>query len=148
MDLQTFLDNFIAVRENLPTLVGECMLTEQDAIVAMNAEQMLDGVNTEDSPIGEYHSKGYALTKNELNPKAGFGNVDLKLTGDFQDRMYLIANNGEYEVNSSDEKTNKLIGQYGDEIFGLTDKNKEKTYELIHPSLIEKVASEPGCEIV
>lgn len=148
MTLAEKLQSFISLREQLPIIVGECMLTEQDEIVKLNAEQMLEGINSEGEQIGEYHNTGYALDKNRMNPKAGYGNVDLNLTGGFQDRMYLIANGSEYEITSMDEKTNKLIWQYGEIIFGLTDPNKEKTYELIHPALVERSAEVTGCEIV
>ncbi len=148
MTLAEKLASFQALRENLPVIIGECMLSEQEEIVRLNTDQMTEGLNADGEQIGEYHSQSYALEKNQQNPKAGFGNVDLYREGNFQGRMYLIATQGEYEISSLDEKTNKLIGKYGEDIFGLKPENKEKAYEIIHPLLIEKSAEATGCEIV
>lgn len=63
----------------------------------------------------------YRDYKNKLNSKAGLGNVDLILSGDFIESFKLMPNkNGKYLFDATDDKKQELQDAYGN-IFGLTD---------------------------
>jgi len=46
---------------------------------------------------------------------------------------------GVYDFYSTDWKTQKLIDNYGDQIFGLTDENKVKAHYIIRPLLLQGI---------
>jgi hypothetical protein len=55
-----------------------------------------------------------------MNPLAGFGNVDLILTGSFVSKLFLKSfRNGKFLFDSSDVKKNNLVSVYSGEIMGL-----------------------------
>jgi len=86
-------------------------------------EQMLEGEG-KSGKIGKYRSKSYAARKVLINPKPGFGNVDLKLTGAFQNEIFVDARDNSVVIDSADEKAGALIEKYGKNIFGLNQVNK------------------------
>jgi len=81
--------------------------------------QLLEGKKANGQPIGKYRSLKYAAKKAQQNPLAGFGNVDLNLTGAFQSAVFLSVTSTSFIFESPDEKTAMLIGKYGDP-FGLS----------------------------
>jgi len=68
----------------------------------------------------------YARAKATLNPGAGTppDNVDLKVTGAFHRGMITKLNQDTIEIMSTDCKEKKLIGQYGEKVFGLNEENQ------------------------
>lgn len=46
--------------------------------------------------------------------------IDLKDKGDFQRDIFIDVRTDTFVLDSADEKTNKLIAQFGEEIFGLS----------------------------
>lgn len=92
----------------------------EQAIVDMNKGQLMAGVNSDGSGLGQYASKSYAEMKRTLNPR---GVVDLKLTGSFHDNFF-VAVELPLTIWSYDSKTDDLVKKYGRNIFGLTEENK------------------------
>ena len=93
-----------------------------------NRLQMLEGKGRT-KPIGKYRSKEYAQFKASQNPMAGLGNVDLRLTGSFQDKMTFDITGDEIDVSSSDGKLEDLTKKYGEQIFGLNPGTKDEYIE-------------------
>ena len=120
------------------------LVETQEIITALNTGQLHEGKTPEGRKLTpKYSWVRYARAKNELNPLPGFGTPDLKVTGDFYSEFYLTAKNQEFELHSSDFKTEFLEKNYGkDNIFGLTAKNnKIVNYEIVLPRLLEWVLS-------
>lgn len=85
------------------------------------------------SLIGNYKSAEYAIDKYQMNPLAG-GHVDLILTRSFTNQLYVEkVQPRTYLFNSSDYKTNSLIGKYSIDIMGLNQEywnNRQKEVYL------------------
>ena len=108
---------------NVMEIASEVINDNADAYVMLNQAQMLEGKG-KDRNIGRYRNSVYAQYKNSLNPVAGLGNVDLKLTGAFFRGMTMRLQTDEIEVQSSDSKEAGLIEKYGGQIYGLNIKNQ------------------------
>lgn len=104
-----------------------------DRVIKKNAEfaidlsqgQMIRGKMPDGSQIGAYQSPFYAEFKNLRNPLAGFGVVDLNLTGDYYKGMILTGKYPNYEIISKDGKAQELESKYGDPL-GINKSNEEK----------------------
>lgn len=90
-----------------------------DEIARLNTEQLFEGKNANGEQVGTYRSELYAEQKNRMNPKPGFGNVDLRLTGDFYQRITTNVTGDSVITESTDSKAARLKEKYGDEIYGL-----------------------------
>ncbi len=109
----------------------------KDDIAIFNREQLAKGKNANNEDLGDYG--GYYRTE---RAEAGYqvDYVDLKRTGKLYESIYARLEGDNVEIFSTDntEKVQSLIfggngvrkGGFGEEIFGLTDENKQKTKEL------------------
>jgi len=112
----------------------------KEQLVLKQQMQMLQGLDSSGKKIGEYQSPVYAEAKHRLNPLAGFGNVDLRLTGAFFRDQFVDVRDDEYVIDSADEKADALVKKYGDDIFGLsTDFEAEYVENDLEPVLIDNV---------
>tara|TARA_R110000772_G_C13310310_1_gene440369 strand:- start:37661 stop:38116 length:456 start_codon:yes stop_codon:yes gene_type:complete len=113
---------------------------EQKRIIALNTEEQLHlGLGQKGQKLLPRYSRvRYALRKNQLNPLAGLGTPDLKLTGEFYDKFFLTTKSKQVEFNSSAEHTKHLVKRYGStqDIFGLNTKNAAiLNNEILFPKL-------------
>jgi hypothetical protein len=112
------IDNFKAM--DIKSIAGSVMQSNSGVFIKLNKEQMLSGKGKTKN-IGRYLSGVYARFKAEMNPKPGTGNVDLRLTGSFQDQMFMKVQGEGFEIGSTDSKAGDLENKYGVQIFGLND---------------------------
>ena len=88
----------------------------------MNKKQLFEeGVNSNDRPLAEYRSASYKRLKARLNPNQV---TDLNLSGRHY-RGFTMTNKFPMEISSTAGISGKLIGQYGADIYGLTEYSKE-----------------------
>lgn len=106
----------------------------EEFILDLNREQMMQGIKANGAKIGEYKSETYEIMKLLYNPR---GVMDLRLSGSFHNKMYMILDKLPGSIFSSDEKTEMLVNRYGKEIFGLTPANKERVRKLIEKDVTE-----------
>ena len=92
--------------------------------------------------IGKYKNAKYAQMKFAMSSLAGYGNVDLKLTGDFQSEIFVDVRNDIFVISSADSKDNDLTQKYGDNIWGLDDDKTNQLIEIVQPMLIENIANQ------
>lgn len=119
-----------------------------DAIVALDKEQMFHGLHGQGGQIGRYKDPEYAADKYEQNPAAGFGQVDLRLTGSFYDKMYARMNGSTLEISSTDSKTDKLAKKYGNAIFKLNVPSKNVLRkDILQPNLVHRFAEKTGAQL-
>lgn len=101
----------------------------QKVIIELNTKgQLLLGKGVKGQKlIPQYSRVRYARAKNQLNPLAGFGTPDLKLTGKHYDEFYLTAKNRQLEFKSSVSYAKYLVKKYGisQDIYGLTKQNSD-----------------------
>ncbi len=86
-------------------------------------DQLLHGIKGDGKQIGKYRNRAYAAKKYAMNPLAGIGNVDLKLTGSVHNDIFVDVRDREFIIDSADTKMEGLTEKYGDP-FGLTDENE------------------------
>lgn len=113
----------IKLRAQVPIIIEET----KDVLISLNQEQLLKGVDSNGETLLPYRNQNYALYKNSLNPLAGMGTPDLKLSGQFFKEWVVKVSNSEMEFDSNDSKTPNLVKKYGDTVFGLSEESR-KTY--------------------
>ncbi|WP_428668104.1 hypothetical protein [Runella sp.] len=63
--------------------------------------------------------------------------VTLKDEGSFHKSIFVKTHQNAFEMDATDPKTAALVGKYGEEILGLTDKNIDETAEIIEETLVK-----------
>jgi hypothetical protein len=103
-------------------MVAEELQKDENTLKQLKEQDFLEGDIYGDETNVAYRSKSYELFKAGKNPLAD-GAVDLILTGDFVDAMYLLKpKQGRYRFGNRDKKRNKLVRDYGLGIFSLNQK--------------------------
>jgi hypothetical protein len=133
-----------AQRIDMEALVEETTRDTATNYLTLNKDQMLHGLTSTGEKIGTYRNPAYAAMKAQLNPLAGDGNVDLKLTGAYQGAMFVERRTDGLYVDSTDEKALKLRAQYGSTMFGLDDDYAQQYVDIAQPVLVEKVLEALG----
>jgi len=78
-----------------------------------------------------YRSEDYADDKYQLNNAAGFGNVDLTLTGALGRGIQISGFNDEYEIFSSDYKYEDIVDKYGYYNFNISEDERKELFDKI-----------------
>jgi len=121
-------------------LVQEIVLKDKEALKSEKINDFELGLRPNGEKIGQYHSFGYALDKNKQNPRAGFYNVDLILTGKTTSTLFLKPLASGFIFGWND--THNLVGRYGLDILGLNqewfDKRQKEVYRF---QLIKEIKS-------
>jgi hypothetical protein len=127
------------LKDKVPELVQQTSYE----IVRLNQLQLYSGFDSKGEKIDrKYKNKAYAVKKQQQNPLPGFLNPDLNLTGAFYQGFAVVVENYNYKIDSSDEKDQKLILAYGEDIFGLTGKNKgDYANDILFAALKEYIIS-------
>ena len=111
--------NRLNLRDQIPILIEGTA----DDIIARNQSQLYtQSIDKDGDALGGYRSAQYEELKAQLNPILG-GLVDLNLTGAFYRGFEILIEEDEFQVFSTDEKTEDLVNKYGAAIFGLTEEN-------------------------
>ena len=107
---------------------GAAIDQTRDQLIEKQKDQLLHGFNSKGERIGKYKSAKYARVKNQMNPLAGLGNVDLKVKGDYHGGLFVDVRTDSYVVESGDEKSGDLEKKYGKKTLGL---NKDSLEEYV-----------------
>lgn len=126
----------------------DSIIENENSAVEMNRDQLLNGRDSLGEKLKEYVDDQYAELKQRMNPLPGYGTPDLKLTGDFHRGFYLdisSIDDGNFELGSTDEKTQELVDKYNESIFGLDKENSELFwFEKVVDSFAQKVLDQMG----
>lgn len=106
------------IREALEIAVDQTA----DQLVRLQRFQLLTGKDSSGGTIGIYRSDRYAFKKFLMNPLPGFRRMDFRLTGDFYKGIFADARENSVVIDSSDEKTGRLL-DINPDIFGLSKQN-------------------------
>lgn len=124
---------------------GEYMMrimSEYEAeICDMNAREQLfeKGMDATGASIAEYAPYAPLTIEYKVAKGQPVNRVTLRDTGDFHASFYLVIDPDKFTVWAGDEKTAKLVRQYGGEIFGLTPQNLDVLIsEYVYPELRER----------
>lgn len=110
----------------LKQLISNIIMMNSTEILNMVKGRLKYGKGVNGGSIGTYKSNEYAVFKNKQNPLAGFGNVDLYLTGELSDNITVRRKGDRMEIISTDEKYSKIANKYGAYQFGLTDEQMQE----------------------
>lgn len=137
--LDTAFKSINQVAKEMETMADQAVKENEHVIIDMNTENLMKGKDANDEKITpQYYSDEYAEMKQGMNPRPGLGTPDLFLTGVFQEGFFVKRVKMGWEIDSKDEKRDKLVTKYTDIIFGNTDKDeKEINEEYILPELID-----------
>jgi len=128
MGIHKIAENSRRIVASIDLLITEAVQGEDKFLVDLNRQQMLNHKLKTEAPIKPDYSPSYAKFK-------GFNTPNLKLTGDFQNDMYLSTNGKEYSISSNDHKTWKLINKYTRNIFGIPKSKEPKARNKVIKSL-------------
>jgi hypothetical protein len=94
-------------------------------------DRWLLGKNPNGDMIGLYQGEEYANEKYSLNNRAGFGNVDLTYSGLMGRSIEISGFNNEFEVFSTVDYYDKIIDDFGEVNFNITEAEKNKLTDII-----------------
>lgn len=141
-----YTDEIFEGLENLDikAIAGEAIDETREKLMNLQRDQLLHGLRADGKLIGKYRNNKYARVKNQMNPLAGLGNVDLKLTGAVHNELFVDVRDNEYIIDSADSKMADLVEKYDDPL-GLTEDN-EQIYidETLEEAFILKVEKQTG----
>jgi len=109
---------------NVRQLAREAVEKNFRGMVSLNKTQLHEGHATSGRPFPKYapfeveEGKEYADFKEELNPRPGWGNPDLKLTGAFYRAIFADLEGDNIIMDSTDEKSEWLQEHYDGKIPG------------------------------
>lgn len=147
MDILAMIKRVEAI--DIPTVLADSITATIPELTRVQREQMLAGLNADGKIIGKYKSPAYRRKKMALNPLAK-GNVDLRLKGQFQDDVIAIVNRNSITFTSNDNvptgmglgKTDKLVKQYGENIFGISVPYRlEYSNQFLKPEAVRRIKS-------
>jgi hypothetical protein len=127
-----------AKKLNFDMVVRDSIEQTKSTIVSLNRQNLLQGFKVDGSLIGKYASIPYAAKKFNQDGQAGFGNVNLYLTGAWSQGIGVIVNSKSFTSLSDDIKSPKLELDYGNTILGLPDSKKPNYIEVLAPVILEK----------
>lgn len=130
-----------AQRINFDAIKRDSFEETKSSVVSFNKQNLRQGFKVDGSRIGIYGSIPYAAKKFNQSGEAGFGCIDLYLTGDWQNGIGAIINSKSFTTFSVDEKASKLELKYSPLIYGLPDKYKPDYVKIIGPVIFKKTKS-------
>jgi len=91
----------------------ESVINDNQALLDLNREQLrVEHKTKKDQPISPKYSRGYAAFK-------GFSTPDLYDTGELQRTLRIEAKGKAYNIEGTTDYSNKLVGWYGPDIYGV-----------------------------
>lgn len=112
-------------RPSIEKLIDDLISLNQGIIIQEIWRRWELGNSVDGGKIGTYSKsplgQAYAAQKNKQNPLAGYGNVDLTLSGALGENLTVKKQGGNYKIFSTDEKYQKIGAKYGFDEFGLTE---------------------------
>jgi len=145
LDLRARIQNI-----DMSNIINKAVEFNKDEIIKMNTEDQIYNNSTDSSggklkPITNQspYVKPY-ITKKK---KAGVyrGQIDLSFTGKYLKGWIIEYGNGYFELKSKNVKVgshnlNEILKKnYGEDIEGLTDKNKERVSRLLIPYILQEM---------
>ncbi|MBT3206949.1 MAG: hypothetical protein HN347_01230 [Bacteroidetes bacterium] len=88
-------------------------------------QQLIVGENEDGQEVGRYKSERYANFKQRIGSLAPSGVVDLKLSGELQNKLKVGIFPTQYLINSLIDYSKYQIQRYGKKIYGLQKENSE-----------------------
>ena len=114
------VNKWISALRNVEDTFRRAIVENQEEILDLNIAQLEKGIDSFGQFLDEYDSASYAQFKKSIGSQAPLGIPNLKLEGDFHSGFILKADGNVFIFTSTDEKKDRLVDKYGENIFGLT----------------------------
>jgi hypothetical protein len=119
---------------NLKSIAENSVDETKPDYIESQKDQLIQGSNSSGGTFRKYRNAVYAKRKNQMNPLPGYGNPDLKLTGDFYSGIYAKVEGGKIVIGSNDSKAQALEANYKN-VFGLNSQEMEDyLYNKLKPA--------------
>ena len=138
MSLEGLVSKFKISTDELIGIVQDALNEEKEYILILQKQQLAKGEKADGTSTPRYSPKTIRVREAEGNPVKG-ERIALYDTGEFWNKMWALAVNGELEIYSSDGKTEMLLATYGENVLGLTDDNIEQLFERVIPIIQDKM---------
>lgn len=126
------------IEKNFDKLIIDLVKEHEKEVIRMNVDdQLFAGINAKGAEIRPPYSPQYARFKRKRGQPSD--RVTLKLDGDFHKAWFIIYKKDSFEFDSKDFKKKLLMRKYGEAIFGLTDKSKDKLRKMLKKKLIDSL---------
>lgn len=129
--MEAQLKKWIAATGNPDKLFKWAVLDNETEVLDANTAQLSKGKDSMGAFLYDYLSDDYAKFKKALGSQAPLGTPNLYLEGDFYEGFVLRYNDSVFEITSTDEKRDKLVQMYGEDIFGLAQEQLPELAPLI-----------------
>ena len=148
--MATFLDSYLSkletAKSNVENDLLSLILDREDDIRDMIKKRWTDGyidssnlLQNQYSKTSKYRVSGnefYYLFKNNLNPKAGLGNVDLILTGALVEGIKTILQNKGIEIISDNWKYDLIGKHYGYGVYNITEEQENELLDEVMAQVV------------
>jgi len=124
---------------DIDTIIAESIEETKTIIIGFNKENLKQGFKIDGTRIGTYASLSYAAKKFAQNSAAGFGNIDLFLSGDWANAITVRVNKKSFTTFSINTKALKLETKYSKLIYGLPNKYKDEYIQILKPIIIRRI---------
>ena len=158
--IQTLQDNISKV----PEVINSVVSSKKDVLLSLNRDQMLLGRNSDGEVLGPSYlqdpyfktpekAKNYAemkyklegvhnnmITNPQLFPNKNKDTPNLIVTGPFQDSMFILLGENEYEIGSTYIDTPDIESKYNHKVFGIAPESRAYFYrQWLLPVLIKSL---------
>lgn len=127
------------LKVNMSREIELALVDSADDFVSAQKEQLASGERSDDTQIfniktgSEYYSPSYAKYKSKDSP------IDLRDQGNFYNGIEATPESEGLNLWSTDSKTEKLVEDYGKEIFGLNAQSKKTVIPVAGKRLLRNV---------
>lgn len=131
-------------RLNFDQVVRDSFEETKGSIVDFDRKNLRQGFKVDGTRIGFYASVPYAAKKFNQSSEAGFGYIDLYLSGSWSGGINVTVNSKSFTTFSVDSKALKLEADYSPLIYGLPNKYKPNYVQIIGPVIFKKIKQATG----
>ena len=131
-----------AFRDYLPSMLGEIIMDNEEAIVntIRNTQLYRRGINGRGVKIMSYAPYKPRTIKAKIRKGQPYTRVTLRDSGEFHKSMFLVVDDDGFYITSDSKLTPILTKKYGDTIFRLTDENLTKIIrQKIRRELVKRI---------
>jgi len=135
MDFGTYIERLKGI--DMQQVAVECLKSNESFLLDANYDQLERGKTSKNEQIGKYENDDYAAEKYMMNPRAGFGNIDLIKEQDFKHGIFFKFTNDSLISDSTGKEKEggtDLLHDYGDDVLGIfmtSDLKVDLQYDLI-----------------
>lgn len=129
-------------KQFLSQKVNEIVISDNDSLKRLKIDEFTHGLRPDGNIIGKYsmsdEGQAYADFKNQRNPLAGWGNVDLLLTRQTANSLFVRPFGKGYLFEMKDRYN--LVGKYGKDILGLNQETfNQRQRDLYRYALMQDI---------